>query len=534
MKMQICDKRRAERTTIITRERTSWSSLLLVGTLGAALALPACRVTEEDVHRWGSRAQGPRRLVAVLTHDKYETPLRVEAAMTLVHMKPRGGRQVGLQGNDEFTGLVDALGDMPPESRAKVIAGMVPRLESEITAAPAAGQPDQSFPAKDAAYALLTQQDGALVADKAVHDRLMAALAKWSNTNFAARLDDTSQLYGMEQVLRLLKTDGVRGLTSEIQPGSKKIDTVAKLINELGDAATKLDASARLVKVAEQVDSETWLKQKAPQLEAMNKAAKLKVNEKQFQAQLDQYQEEELMRVFASMKSVGGRPVVDYLLAYAQNTKRSEKRRTAALAALEGNLDKNNPETARTLIDLLGNDATPDLVRDIAAKRIGELERSQVVDRLYGLFETQRWQVRWVAASLVLKMSEAPHIDEFMKKLGDTKDMALSEPLTYGPLLSDVRGAKPEEIFAKYTDKDFPAQNRLTALGYWYKQGGKADLAKVEPFAKDNQDVPKCLPDAKECTWECSVTVGAASEVKPVKTVGDFVEYCIKPALSSR
>jgi hypothetical protein len=77
-------------------------------------------------------------------------------------------------------------------------------------------------------------------------------------------------------------------------------------------------------------------------------------------------------------------------------------------------------------------------------------------------------------------------------------------------------------------------QSRLTALGYWYKFGSKADLGKVEPFAKDDKDVPKCLPDAKECTWECSVTVGAASEVKPVKTVGDFVEYCIKPALGAR
>src|SRR6476469_687515 len=92
--------------------RTSHSGFLLAIALIAGMAASACRITEDDVHRWGSREQGPRRLVAVLTHDKYPTPLRVSAAMTLVHMKPRGGRQVGLQGNDEFTGLVEALGEV--------------------------------------------------------------------------------------------------------------------------------------------------------------------------------------------------------------------------------------------------------------------------------------------------------------------------------------------------------------------------------------------------------------------------------------
>ena len=531
--MRSSDKRQASPTKHIVHGRGGFAALLVTAALGTAFA-SGCRVTEDDIQRWGSRAQGPRRLVAVLTHDKYSTPLRVEAAMTLVHMKPRGGRQIGLQGNDEFTGLTDALADLPPESRAKVVEGMVPRLEAELLKVPAAGQPDESFQAKDAVYALLTQQNGSLVTDAALRARLLNALTKWSNTNFAARLDDTSQLYGMEQVLRLLKHDGVRGLTSEIQPGSKKIDTVAKLIDELGDAKTKADASARLVKVAEQVDSDAWLKQKAPQLESLNKAAKLKVNEKQFQAQLEQYQEEELLRVFAPMKAVGQKPVVDYLLAYAQNASRSEKRRTAALAALEGNLDRHNPETARILLDLLASDATPDQLRDIAARRVGELSRDQVIERLYSLFDNKRWQVRWIVASLVLKMSEAQHLDEFMTKLGDTKGFALSEPLSYGPLLHDLKGAKPEDLVAKYTPKGHPVQARLTALGYWYKYGGKADVAKVEPYAKDGQEVPKCLPDATECTWECSVTVGATSEVKPVKTVGDFVEYCIKPALSAR
>src|SRR6478609_1840070 len=147
MTMRSGDKGQTGRMMKSTHERTSFSGLLLTAAL-VATAAQGCRITEDDVHRWGSREQGPRRLVAVLTHDKYPTPLRVDAAMTLVHMKPRGGRQVGLQGNDEFTGLIDALGEVPPESRAKLIEGLVPKLESEIVQVPSKDG-DKSMPAKD-------------------------------------------------------------------------------------------------------------------------------------------------------------------------------------------------------------------------------------------------------------------------------------------------------------------------------------------------------------------------------------------------
>lgn len=512
----------------------SGRSWLLGALLGAAL-LSGCRVTEEDVHRWATRSQGPRKLVAVLTHAKYPTSLRVEAAMTLVRMKPREGRPVGLQGNDEFVGLLQALSELPSETRGEILEGIVPQLEQGILEPrEGADSPDKSLPYKDAAYALLTHEGGGLVSDPELRQRLRAALVRWANTNFVERLDDSSQIYSMEQVLRLLKADGVRALTAEIQPNGKKIDTVARLIRELGDAATLLEASQRLVLVAKDVDSEAWVKRKAPSVEAANKASKLTVTEAQFAKQLEMYQEEELLRVFSSMKSVGQKPVADYLLAYAQDARHAEKRRAAALAALEGNLDRNDPKHAEVLLGLLSDDETPDTIRDVAARRVGELPREQVADQLYKLFQSKRWQVRWVAASLLLRMSEARHVDEFMKQLGTTKDMALSEPLAYGPLLEDVKGAKAEDLVATYVKRDQPVQARLSALGYYFRNGTQADLAKVEPFARDEQKVPRCLPDAKDCDWECSVGSGTSRELKKVATVGDFVEYCIKPALTAR
>src|SRR5262245_53747036 len=101
--------------------------------LASVLPTTGCRTSEDDVHRWANTAQGPRKLVAVVTHDKFPQALRVEAAMTLVRMKPRGGRRIGLLGRDEEVGLLDALTQMPPNERAKIVTGMVPELAQGMT-----------------------------------------------------------------------------------------------------------------------------------------------------------------------------------------------------------------------------------------------------------------------------------------------------------------------------------------------------------------------------------------------------------------
>jgi hypothetical protein len=90
-------------------------SLVLLGALFSATT--GCRTDTSNIEAWGSKSQGPRKLVSVLTHDKYSTDLRIEAALMLVSMKPRGGRRIGIQGTDEQPGLIDALAQMPPAAR---------------------------------------------------------------------------------------------------------------------------------------------------------------------------------------------------------------------------------------------------------------------------------------------------------------------------------------------------------------------------------------------------------------------------------
>jgi hypothetical protein len=509
--------------------------------LMTALALGGCRTSEEDVHRWANTAQGPRKLVAVLTHDKYPIELRVEAALTLIRMKPRSGRRVGIQGSDEQLGLIDSLAQMPPAPRNAIIARLLPRLEEEMQrprpAVPPGGAPtpDPSVPYKDAAFALLTFNSGALVPDEAQRAKLRSELAAWCTVNFAERLDDATQLYGVEQMMRELKAEGVRGLPALIQPGAPKIDRIAGLVADFGDPAARLAAGQKLVQVASEVSSDAWLKQKAVVVDQANKASKLHPTPDQFKKQLTLYQEEELLRVFSSMKKVGGKAVVSFLLTFAQNTERSDRLRASAMAALQGNLDRNNPAHADVPLALAGASDTPDQLRDVALQRLGEFPRQMVVDKLYGLFKNDNWKVRWVAAESVLKMSDTTELSSFFTKLGQADGFSITEPLRYGALISAMKGSpSPREVADKHVGVTNPVIVRMSALGYYYAVGNKADLGKIEKFAADRTAAPKCKDKAKECEWKCEVTSGGARETKDITTLGDFVTYCVKPAMDAR
>jgi hypothetical protein len=514
------------------------AAFVLMGALAATTG--ACRTDSGNIQAWGSKSQGPRKLVAVLTHEKYPTELRIEAALMLISMKPRGGRRIGIQGTDEQPGLIDALAQMQPVARSTIVTRLVPKLQEEMlrplpTVQAGVAVVDPTIPYKDAAFALLTYEDGALLTDEVLRKSLKVTLASWTAINFADRLDDTSQMFGMEQVLRELKSDGVRSLPDLIVPGAAKIDRISAMIADFGDDATKAKASEKLVAVAKEVNSQKWIDQKAGVVEAANKASKLAPKPDQFKAQVAQYQEEELTHVFSSMKKVGGKPAVAYLLSFAQDKSQPEKRRAAALAALQGNLDKKDSTHAAAVLAVAGASDTPDSVRDVALQRVGELPRSLVIEKLYDLFKEPNWKVRWVAAELVLKMSETPQLPEFFNKLSQAENMAITEPLKYGQLLSTMKGSPPAaEVAEKYAGSGHSVQARLTALGYYYTVGTAADVPKIASYASDHTATPKCKADAKDCDWKCDVQTDKGSETKEVTTLGEFVEHCVKPAMEKR
>jgi hypothetical protein len=512
-------------------------ALCVAASLGATAS--GCRVNEDDIHRWESTAHGPDKLRAVLYHDKYDTTLRVDAAVSLIRMKPRAGRRIGINI------MVETLAAIAPETRQVIVASLVPAIIAEIKKPPPAAQanqaspPDPSFAYKDAAFAMLTHDGTVIVADDGLKQNLKNALIDWAMADFEHRLENRTQAYGMEQLLRFLGPPGVAGIPKLMTRDAKRLDQMAGLVAELGDAKAKQAASAALVAIGQYVLSDEWTKVKTPELQAINKASKLEPTEKQFAAQLAQYQDEELIRAFGSMRKVGQRPVIDFCLDFAAKKDQSEKRRQAALAALEARLDRGNPDDIKRVLAIAGSDA-PDVVLDQAFKRLGELPREQVVDKLYELYKTDKWKVRRAAGMTVLKMSTVKHIDEFMGKLpegGAAKGFAMAEALSYGAGLGDLKEGKPLDAIKKYFSSG-GATARATALAYWYTFGTTADLPQVQPFESDGAKVPVCETDA-ECKWNCEIAKEGAKdpkerESKDVKTIGDFVKYCIEPAMKER
>jgi hypothetical protein len=537
-------EKRSSTTTRATRALGLVLAVTLgVGALGSATG---CAVSESDVHRWETTEQGPRKLYAVVTHDKFAWPLRVEAALSLIRMKPRQGKSWGIpylvEGFKDETGVYKegALVALPPDARQKMIEAMTPELVKEIRTPPPAKNPDgtrpvdTSTPYKDAAFAILSH-DPPLVTDDKTRAELASALTYWAQADFESRIDYTSQQFGIEQMLRFLGPAAVNPLPAMITENSSKIDRLASLIAEIGDPEAKAKASTALVKLAQSLDANAWVEKQKPAVAEANKRAGLKVTPEQLTEQVRKYQDQELIRVFSAMKRVGGRPIVEYLLKFSADKNNNEERRKAAMAALEGRVEKNNKADIDKLFAIAKDDATPDSVRDITFSRLGELPKEQVTARMYELFDSsQKWKVRWVAASLVLRTITTKELDTFMSKLPKTPNqkMGLSEPVAYGDLIQKLEGPrKPRDVVMPYLDsKDMGP--KLVALGFFYN-GKKADVPIVARHENDATPTPKCEP-ADECGWTCDVPKPGSQEKesKEIKTVGDFAKYCVIPSMT--
>jgi hypothetical protein len=522
-------------------------------TLGAMMMstlATGCAVSESDVHRWESTVRGPYKLIAVVTHDKYSLPLRIEAALALLRMPPRGGRRMGISylcdkyKDDDLNDQDGALAALSEDARKKIVDGMVPSMIVEIQKPPpprkadGTSEPDQSIPFKDAAFAMLSHEPS-LVSNPKSKDDLVAALNQWVQADFEDRIENSQQQYGVEQIMRFLGAGSVRSLPGLINDTSTKVDKMASLIADLGDADTKLKGSEALVALAKRIDSQAWYdKEKARFTESYAKQ-QVKVTPQQLDTLLKESQDQELTKTFGSMKRVGGRPVTDYCNAYAANTNNSKVRRQAALAALEGRIDKNNSTDIDKLFAIAKDDNTPDEVRDQAFARLGELPKELIVGKLYTLFDTKKWKVRWVAGTLILKTMNTRDVPEFMRHLPTSAatKMGMTEVIAYGGIIAKMDappGApKAKDLINQYLGvKELGP--KLTALGAYYG-GSKGDLGRIVGLEGESAPVPKCDKD-DECGWTCDISKpgSADTESKTIATVGEFAKYCVAPSLTGK
>jgi hypothetical protein len=523
---------------------------MVVGTAAGGSLVSGCAVSESDVHRWEQTERGPYKLVAVITHDKYSWDLRIASGLSLIRMPPRSGRRQGINylverfKDEDGVEREGALAQLGEEARTKIVNGMAPEMIKMIQVPPPAKKadgttdPDQSIPYKDAAFAMLSHEPS-LVSDPKTKADLVAALNAWVQTDFENRIDNSSQQYGVEQVMRFLGSGSVKALPALLTDDSTKIDKISQLVADLGDPDARQKASDTLVALAKKESSADWVKAKKAYIQDQDNKAQQKVTPQQLDAQTTAYQDAHLESVFGAMKRVGGRPIIEYCVTYAADKNNPDKRRALALAALEGRVDKNNTTDVDRLFSIARSDDTPDEVRDVAFQRLGELPKELIVPKLYTMFDTKKWKVRWVAASLVLKTMTTKDVPTFLAHLptnAGTK-MGMSEPVSYGSLIQKMdapAGApKAKDLAAQYVN-DHSLGSKLTALGVFYN-GGKGDQPKVAPLANDTTAIPKCDP-TDECGWSCDVPKAGSSdtESKTIATVGDFVKFCVLPSMNGK
>ncbi|MGD0675636.1 MAG: hypothetical protein ABSC94_09475 [Polyangiaceae bacterium] len=502
-------------------------------------------MSDSDVHRWETTENGPEKLYAIITHDKYAWPLREEAALSLVRMRPRNGKRIGLEelvvGFDTPQGRVQgALAVLGEDARRRIVNDIAPKLVEAMRQAPpprpvegGAIGPDPSMPYKDAAFALLSHEPP-LVSDEKTKADLTAALAQWVQADFEDRIDNGGQQFGVEQIMRYLGAPSVKTLPATITETSAKVDRACALIADIGDAETKKRASDALVGLAKRIDAPQWLEKQRPLVVEANRKQKIEATPQQVNDQLKQYQESELERVFTNMKRVGGRPAIEFCLAFAHDKEKSDKMRTDALAALENRIEKSFPNDVSIIFDIVRDDTNADKVRAVSMARLGELPRDMLVPKLYTLFD-KKWQVRLDAARLILKTITTKDVPEFMHRLpaNDRTKMALSEPITYGALILSMdaaAGPKPRDVLNAFLQSGGLGA-RLTAVGSYYT-AKKSEAGAVTPLAEDKTPLPKCEP-ADQCGWQCDVPKGPGSsetETKTVATLGEFVRWCIEPS----
>src|SRR4029079_1862679 len=88
---------------------------------------------------------------------------------------------------------------------------------------------------------------------------LGSARMRWPWVALEDPIENGSQQFGLEQMMRFLGPESVKSLPGIINENAARLDRVAALINDVGDEPTKLAASKALADLAVKYNSKEWL-----------------------------------------------------------------------------------------------------------------------------------------------------------------------------------------------------------------------------------------------------------------------------------
>jgi hypothetical protein len=495
-------------------------TVLCVAVLGPLVACAGCKVTANDVEYWKGTAKGPGKIVAVMLADKYDIPLRTQAAMALVEMER--------QDVDGLTELQKALQRLEAGDRVQIVSGMVPLLEQMMKRPatspqtdPNATTPPHQIRAKDSAFLVIS------AADQQSRDRLTKDVINWYVEDFETR--SIAGNYSAEQIVRALGSPAATVLVEALNAKlpQQALIKLSELIGQLGNASAKQKAALRIVQIEKEMEGDAfllWLQdeikkqldsKKATEPGYLTKMAAINRQKFIIEGALP------AMKHLANQKEVSDRLVE---IASTAGDDNQTDRRVTALQALEGNAIKAH---LQQLLALALDPKNPVPVRDYAFDRVGDIRSTEAIAPMWPLVEDAKEpRLRWRAGELVLAIGGNGVLAQFFSKLpsGDKVEYQPEELEGYASRMSQMNPLPVAVAKAQLGSPDW--WDRVIALDFLSRRGTKTDFPLVENLTHDTASV-------QGKGWEKDDTVGSVAKRALASMKDRLAETSSQPAASA-
>jgi hypothetical protein len=505
---------------------------IIVACTAVGILLAGCKVNSDDIEEWKGTVKGPSRLVAVLGSDRYGAELRTQAALAIVEMDRSDVDGLGM--------LKQALDDLrarDPRASESIVSGMVPRLEALLSEPPAKegnGSDAPQIRAKDAAYMVLPY------APEDLRNQLARAVLRWYSQDFEGR--SLAGDYSAEQVTRALGAQAagtlVEALHEKMPP--QAMIKIAEIVGEGGDQETKKRAAERLVAMEKEMEKAAFVKWLGEQIRESLEASGEEANEARVSSLVLHNRELYINQgALPAMRYLGDQDIVAARLLQIADTKpgpndaeawveRLNARRATALRALEGHVGRAH---LNRLLSIALDSGNPIEVRDYAFDRVGDIRSRDAIPRLWPLVEgvgcteascspadKLAKRLRWRAGELVLSLGGASLIEPFCQRLPSAAGIQYEpeELEGYATRMSQMTPPPTSTVVRQLDSQQW--WNRVVALRYLERRGGKADVSVMKGLMADQ------VPVSGQ---------GWSQLNPPVKTVGQVAEAAIE-ALRTR
>lgn len=463
-----------------------------------ALGLGGCKVTAEDIEYWKGTVKGPGKIVSVMLADKYDLQLRTQAALALVDMER--------QDIDGTAELQKAVQRLDPETRSAIIETMVPGLRALMKQADpkASGPAPRQIRAKDAAFLLITH------APPAVRTKLTEDVVNWYVEDFNGR--SLAGNYSAEQVVRALGSSAAKVLVTGLKARlpQEALVKMAQLISQLASGDARANAGKRLVAIEREMESDEFLKWLQDGVRKQLADGGAKVDEKRVvKAALLNREKFINDGAMPAMKWLADEAEVKARLLEVASTDTkgaaATERRVRALMALEGKVGK--PDLPKVLALAL-NESNSMRLRDYAFDRIGDIRSPEALPKLWPLVQTsdkEKQRLRWRAGELVLAIGGSSVVGEFFAKLppDGSAGYAAEELEGYATRMGQMAPLPTTSIRGQLKSPNW--WNRVVALRFFERKGGKDDLKRMKSLTGDGAKV-------KGPRWGKLKTVGAVAK----------------------